>query len=187
MALTAHWIAKANNDSMLVLKTALLAFHHIPGSHDGQSLGSMMLYLLDRADTAAKVSTCLYRVACSDIVQTGHFTLDNAGNNQTAMQELSNLLGQRGIDFDSVEHRIPCIINICMKHVIDEYAAADYSTVADTWMVEDQIIKKVDYVQAVQAKPLERARNIVRLIRASNQRRDRFRECILRGNEDGWF
>jgi hypothetical protein len=164
MALTAHWIAKANNNSMLMLKTALLAFHHIPGSHDGQSLGSMILYLLNRADTAAKVSTCLYRVACSDIVQTGHFTLDNAGNNQTAMQELSNLLGQRGIDFDSVEHRILCfphIINICVKHVIDEYTAADYSTVANTWTVEDQIIKKVDYIQAVQAKPLERARNIV--------------------------
>ncbi|KAG2337895.1 hypothetical protein BDR05DRAFT_894559 [Suillus weaverae] len=60
MAITAHWIAKANQDSMLVLKTALLAFHHIPGSHDGQSLGSMILYLLDRADTAAKVSTYLY-------------------------------------------------------------------------------------------------------------------------------
>jgi hypothetical protein len=57
MAVTAHWIAKANKDSMLVLKSALIAFHHIPGNHDGQSLGSMILYLLDRAETAAKVGT----------------------------------------------------------------------------------------------------------------------------------
>jgi hypothetical protein len=42
---------------MLVLKSALIAFHHIPGNHDGQSLGSMILYLLDRAETAAKVGT----------------------------------------------------------------------------------------------------------------------------------
>ncbi|KIK31463.1 hypothetical protein CY34DRAFT_44520, partial [Suillus luteus UH-Slu-Lm8-n1] len=116
--------------------------------------------------------------------------LDNAGNNHTAMQELSTLLGQRGIDFDPVEHRIPCfphVINICVKHILDEYAIGDYSAVADTWTIEDLVIQKVDYVQAVQAKPLERARQIVRLIRASNQRRDRFRECIVRGNDEGWF
>jgi hypothetical protein len=57
MAVTAHWIAKANKDSMLVLKSALIAFHHIPGNHDGQSLGSMILYLLDHAETMAKVGT----------------------------------------------------------------------------------------------------------------------------------
>ncbi|KIK32543.1 hypothetical protein CY34DRAFT_101246 [Suillus luteus UH-Slu-Lm8-n1] len=106
------------------------------------------------------------------------------------MQELSTLLGQRGIDFDPVEHRIPCflhVINICVKHIINKYPTANYSTVSDTWTIKDQVIEKVDYVQAVQTKPLERARTIVRLTRASNQRRDRFRDCILKGNEDGWF
>jgi hypothetical protein len=149
---------------MHVLKMALLAFHHIPGNHDGQSLGSMILYLLDRAETTAKVGTHLYCVACSHIVQTGHFTLDNAANNHTAMQELSTLLGQCGIDFDLVEHRIPCfphVINICVKHIIDEYPIADYSTVSDTWTIKDQVIEKVDYVQAVQTKPLKQARTIV--------------------------
>lgn len=68
MAITAHWIAKANADSALVLKAALIAFHHVPGSYDGGSLGSMILYLLDRAETATKVGVYLYRVACSDIV-----------------------------------------------------------------------------------------------------------------------
>jgi hypothetical protein len=123
-------------------------------------------------------------------VQTGHFTLDNAGNNHTAMQELSSLLGQCGIDFDPVENRIPCfphVINICVKHILDEYATADYSAVADTWTIEDLDIQKVDYVQAVQAKPLERARHIVRLVCASHQRRDRFHDTIIRGNEEGWF
>jgi hypothetical protein len=106
------------------------------------------------------------------------------------MQELSSLLGQRGIDFDPVENRIPCfphVINICVKHILDEYATANYSAVADTWTIEDLDIQKVDYVQAVQAKPLERARHIVRLVRASHQRRDRFRDTIIRGNEEGWF
>ncbi|KAG1789470.1 hypothetical protein EV424DRAFT_1355714 [Suillus variegatus] len=31
MALTAHWIAKADKDSMLMLKVALIAFHYVPG------------------------------------------------------------------------------------------------------------------------------------------------------------
>lgn len=106
------------------------------------------------------------------------------------MQELSTLLVQRGIDFDPIENRIPCfphVINICVKHIIDEYTVTDFSIVDDTWTVENQIIKKADYVQALRAKPLEQARNIVQLIRASNQRCDRFRDTILRGNEEGWF
>ncbi|KAG2138101.1 uncharacterized protein EDB93DRAFT_1253482 [Suillus bovinus] len=46
MAIMAHCISKANADSALVLKAALIVFHHIPGSHNGGSLGSMILYLL---------------------------------------------------------------------------------------------------------------------------------------------
>lgn len=56
MALTAHWIAKEEQTSVLVLKAALIAFHHVPGSHTGKSLGSMLLHLLDRADVAKDVS-----------------------------------------------------------------------------------------------------------------------------------
>jgi hypothetical protein len=56
MALTAHWIAKEEQTSVLILKAALIAFHHIPGSHTGKSLGSITLHLLDRADVAKNVS-----------------------------------------------------------------------------------------------------------------------------------
>jgi hypothetical protein len=106
------------------------------------------------------------------------------------MQELSSLLGQHRIDFYPVESRIPCfphVINICVKHILDEYATANYSAVADTWTIEDLDIQKVNYVQAVQAKPLERARHIVQLVHASHQRCDRFHDIIIRGNEEGWF
>lgn len=56
MALTAHWIAKEEKTLVLVLRVALIAFHHIPGSHTGKSLGSTLLHLLDRADVAKDVS-----------------------------------------------------------------------------------------------------------------------------------
>jgi hypothetical protein len=56
MALTAHWIARANNSSILVLNAALIAFHHIPGSHTGELLADVILHLLDRAGVTNKVS-----------------------------------------------------------------------------------------------------------------------------------
>jgi hypothetical protein len=52
------------------------------------------------------------------IVQLGHFTLDNASNNDTAMEVLQKLLYEdREFAFDSGECRIRCIphiINICV-------------------------------------------------------------------------
>jgi hypothetical protein len=68
MALTTHWIAKEEKISVLVLKAALIAFHHVPGSHTGKSLGSVILHLLDRADVAKDVSVHLYCMMCSDFV-----------------------------------------------------------------------------------------------------------------------
>jgi hypothetical protein len=68
MALTAHWIAKEEKTSVLVLKAALIAFHHVPGSHTGKSLGSVILHLLDCADVAKDVSVHLYCMMCSDFI-----------------------------------------------------------------------------------------------------------------------
>ncbi|KIK35015.1 hypothetical protein CY34DRAFT_37286, partial [Suillus luteus UH-Slu-Lm8-n1] len=62
--------------------------------------------------------------------------LDNAGNNHTSMQEYSRLLEERRLEFDPVEQQIPCfphIINICVKHIVDEYSIADFSDVSETW------------------------------------------------------
>ena len=54
LAITAHWIAK-DGTSPLQMKTALIAFHRIHGSHDGKSLASTVLALLDRAEVTVKV------------------------------------------------------------------------------------------------------------------------------------
>ncbi|KAG1813497.1 uncharacterized protein BJ212DRAFT_1482407 [Suillus subaureus] len=73
MAIMAHWIAKANADSALMLKAALIMFHHVPSSHNEESLGSMILYLLDCAETATKVDWAFHSQQC---IQQSHF---NAG------------------------------------------------------------------------------------------------------------
>ncbi|KAG1782525.1 hypothetical protein EV702DRAFT_1192199 [Suillus placidus] len=45
LALTAHWIAQQERTSKLVLKAALIAFTHVPGSHDAVSLAAIILEL----------------------------------------------------------------------------------------------------------------------------------------------
>ncbi|KAJ8579265.1 hypothetical protein M405DRAFT_848339, partial [Rhizopogon salebrosus TDB-379] len=81
----------------------------------------------------------------------GHFTLDNAGNNQTALNEVSSQLIDRGIDFDPINHRIPCfphIINLCAQRIINMFSSADFSNVADSWVDGTTIIDKEDYIAA---------------------------------------
>jgi hypothetical protein len=68
MALTAHWIAKADHSSALALKAALIGFHHVPGSHTGEMLASVILHLLDRAGVTEKVSVSVYHLTRSDSV-----------------------------------------------------------------------------------------------------------------------
>jgi hypothetical protein len=56
MCITAHWIARSKRSHGLELKTALIAFHHVSGTHDGLNLAKTILNLLDRAGITSKVS-----------------------------------------------------------------------------------------------------------------------------------
>lgn len=56
MAITAHWIVREKHLSVIILKLALIAFHHIPGSHTGASLAGDMVMLLDCAEVTENVS-----------------------------------------------------------------------------------------------------------------------------------
>ncbi|KAG2030130.1 ribonuclease H-like domain-containing protein [Suillus americanus] len=106
------------------------------------------------------------------------------------MKELSHLLEERNIEYDPIKNRIPCfphMINICVKHIVDDYTTADFSSMEKTWNVCGQIIDKNEYVGAIIGKALERARTLVRTIRASNQRHSNFRDTIVIGNENNWF
>ncbi|KAG2047331.1 hypothetical protein BDR06DRAFT_976813 [Suillus hirtellus] len=54
MALTAHWIAKADQGSMLTLRAALIGFHNVPGSHTGELLAGVIMHLTDHAAVTEK-------------------------------------------------------------------------------------------------------------------------------------
>jgi hypothetical protein len=88
------------------------------------------------------------------------------------MWELSEKLDSHGINFHPIKHRIPCfphIINICMRHIIDDYHKADFSLINEHWVVGTRTIIKMEYLKAVTGKALNRARDVVRMVHASNQ------------------
>lgn len=97
----------------------------------------------------------------------GHFTLDNATNNETAMEKLAQILLQdHEFVFNSKESCFCCfphIMNICVQHTIDKYMNADFTDVAPQWFnALGQPIDKTGYVRAV-------CRNLI----------DLGRECML--------
>jgi hypothetical protein len=55
MAVTAHWIARVTGTTSLQMKAALIAFHQLRGNHDGETLATAVLQLLDRAGITGKV------------------------------------------------------------------------------------------------------------------------------------
>ena len=64
-------------------------------------------------------------------LQVGHFMLDNASNNNTAMQKFAGLLKSHGItsDFDANDHQIMCLLhifNIYSKHVVEKYTSTNF-------------------------------------------------------------
>jgi len=116
--------------------------------------------------------------------------LDNASNNQTALDEISNQLDRLGIGFDSVNHKIPCfphIINRCAQRIINNFSSADFSNVPDSWKVEGATIYKVPYVEALKRDPIKRVRALVKAIRVSPSRREALRKTIASGNDIGDF
>ena len=139
LALMAHWIAKVGGNCSatgpLQLKAVLIAFHQLSGSHDGVSLANATIQLLDRADITLNVRVPLrLQEASLTSSKVGHFTLDNASNNGTMMQELQETLEDRDVsDFDARDNRIMCfahVIDLCAGAVIQGLAGLDRDPVA---------------------------------------------------------
>ncbi|KAG2134713.1 hypothetical protein BD769DRAFT_1353204 [Suillus cothurnatus] len=106
------------------------------------------------------------------------------------MDELSHLLRKDGINFNAVNHQIPCfphIVNICVQHILDEYSTVDLSCLDDTFIAGPYTFKKVEYIKTLQSKVIDWARTIVHAICGSGQHRDSFQAAIISGNAEGWF
>jgi len=57
LALTAHWIALDSSSGHLVLRAALIGFHHLKKRHIGINIARTIIHLLDRVDVILNVCT----------------------------------------------------------------------------------------------------------------------------------
>ena len=64
MAVTAHWLQKGliqqSKTSKLTLCSDLIGFIHIPGSHTGDRLARVFLYILDRVKLGKSKKVCFF-------------------------------------------------------------------------------------------------------------------------------
>jgi hypothetical protein len=81
MAVTVHWIA-CTHGGTLELKTALGGFRWVKESHSGENIMACLVDILKELDILERI---------------GGITLDNASNNNTAMDFLETHLGTLGI------------------------------------------------------------------------------------------
>ena len=96
------------------------------------------------------------------------------------VKALEMMLANRDVSFDARDHRIMCfahIINLCSGRVIN--AASN--------MAGDEDSNSSSSDSAVPSNPIDQACTVVRVIRASGQRRLAFNRTIINGNEEGWF
>ena len=102
------------------------------------------------------------------------------------LEELQHLLRERGITFDAHDRRIRCfphIINICVQHILDAFSAAGPSDLAKAFVhaFPDGGVDREEYLKALGRNPIARGRQIVKAIRSSCLRRERFMELTKSG------
>jgi len=57
MAVTAHWVAKGRTNQ-LELRSALIAFREVDGSHSGENLGQVLFEIIQDVGIAHRVCIC---------------------------------------------------------------------------------------------------------------------------------
>lgn len=108
------------------------------------------------------------------------------------MHELEILLEARDITFNALDNRIMCfphIINIASQHVIEAFTNVNLSGLeheyTSSFPPNHPERQQYEALRARDAVAL--GRDIVRILRASGQRRDDFETIIRVGNKNSWF
>ncbi|KAF5332789.1 hypothetical protein D9611_005171 [Ephemerocybe angulata] len=172
MAITAHYLVMSPAGN-LELKSRLVAFRHIEGSHTGENIGKVFVRVLEEIRCLHKIST---------------ITLDNASNNNTAMDKIHEELERLKIPFDTVGNRIRCfphIINLAVKAGLAQLTQLDFFDPEITGDEELELLAAdLRYKQILNVDIIKKVRDLVRFIRDSGQRRDDFERVTKLGNED---
>jgi hypothetical protein len=104
MAVTAHWMEQtvsSTNQQQVNLRADLIGFIHVPGSHTGDRLAEVFLFILNRMGLAKKVLFISFNYIFNLSVffsKVGWVTTDNASNNTSFMARLEILLRRQNLD-----------------------------------------------------------------------------------------
>ena len=98
MAITAHYMIRDNkgNDTM---RSALVAFRHVTGSHDGKKIAATFVEVLKQIGATHLVCLRSPFAICSMLIPLSQFselTMDNASSNDTGMENIANELRTMG-------------------------------------------------------------------------------------------
>jgi hypothetical protein len=143
LGIVAYWWDMDNT-----IKSALLALPKLSGIHSGENIAFTIVEILDFYAIKDKL---------------GYFMLDNATNNDTAVQAVTEELAKRGIyrDLSNDESRLRCtghILNLVVKALL-------FGNNSDALEMDE-----VDFKTWKKVGALGKLHNIVRFIRASPQR-----------------
>lgn len=108
MAVTAHWL-RLNKRGKLVMRTRLVAFRHVVGSHSGENLAGVFVTILRELGVTHKVDlyqSLILLLLIYEYQQIGHITLDNASNCNSMLDHVEWLLRHTGVSFEAIMQRL---------------------------------------------------------------------------------
>ncbi|CAH1763824.1 8132_t:CDS:2, partial [Entrophospora sp. SA101] len=152
LGITAHWISKDWE-----LKSILLDFCHLEGSHSGENMSEVFFKVLKEFGILTKILG---------------IATDNASNMNSMFNCLEQAFCSEGIHFDAGNQRIRClahIINLAAQEALKSLKGMGPEKEDDALDEEDD--DKINVIKKL--------RKLVVKIRSSPQRRERFsRQCI---------
>ncbi|KAL4262028.1 Zinc finger BED domain-containing [Pleurotus pulmonarius] len=146
---------------LLRLRADLIGFHHIPGSHTGEHISNIFLFVLDRIQITSRI---------------GWVTVDNASNNDTFLHHLEAELKHRNIPFSHIKHHIRCfphVVNLACKAVIQGITNMD---LANSDISE---FDHVDHAEHTHRDLIATLRAFIRNTRVSSLRREFFSQVVM--------
>ncbi|KAI6097774.1 hypothetical protein EDD17DRAFT_1504918 [Pisolithus thermaeus] len=154
-AMTAHWIGhelgNAPQSGQLSMKAALITFHYLPStSHMGEELAKTIFHLINCADIP--------------VDKIGHFTIDNATNNDTAMAMFMQILQE-----ESFVHN-----TLSMATSVQSFLAFQGPGAIDS----SRVLHKKEYITVVQEDPIQHGWETVQCICISGQHWHNFQQTI---------
>jgi hypothetical protein len=180
MAVTAHFVKE--KAEIRTLEARLIAFQHMPGSHDGQTLGQTFVDILERFNLTKKV---------------GCITADNASNNGTMTEEIEKAMALREIPFSRTQNYIRYVLHFsstliililnyhrCFPHTIN-LAVQDFLEAIKTLTSPNGISSEV--FDALVNDPVKRCRELVNAARSTSQRREDFKRTVADAIKSGTF